>query len=116
MTQFSGNVHLFCFLPIQCHRRSLDFLDCLPADGLLIIRKGATLIYNHQVVTSENKNKVRVLSHFPPQPPPVDLSAVDSFIDLVSVSRKQLTSWQFVRTLASKDPADCYVHLPGSCR
>ena len=51
-------------------------------DGTPIIQKGAAFIYNYQAVTSESEGKFRVFSPFP-QPPPVDLTAVDSLIDLV---------------------------------
>ena len=65
--------------------------DGPPTDGTPIIQKGAAFSYNYQAVTSESESKVRVFSLFP-QPPPVDLTAVNSLIDLVSNIHNNLTS------------------------
>ena len=77
--------------------------DGPPTEGTPIIQKGAGFIYSDQAVTSENENKVRVFSLFP-QPPPVDLTAVDSLIDLVCKIHHKLTSSPFLETVASDEP------------
>ena len=76
--------------------------DGHPTDGTPIIQKGAAFIYNYQAVTSESESKVRVFSL--PQPPPVDLTAVDSLIDLVSNIHHKLTTLPFLETVASDEP------------
>ena len=77
--------------------------DGPPTDGTPIIQKGAAFIYNYQAVTSESESKVRVFSPFP-KLPPVDLTAVDSLIDLVSNIHNKLTSLPFLETVASDEP------------
>ena len=77
--------------------------DGPPTDGTPIIQKGAAFIYNYQAVTSDSESKVRIFSPFP-QPPLVDLTAVDSLIDLVSNIHYKLTSLPFLETVASDEP------------
>ena len=72
-------------------------------DLLQSSKKSAAFIYNYQAATSESQSKVRLFSPFP-QPPPGDLTAVDSLIDLVSNSHKKLISLNFVETVASNEP------------
>ena len=83
MSHLPANVHLFCFLLLSNVTVREFVPDGPPTDGTSIIQKGAAFIYNYQAVTSESESKVRVFFPFP-QPPPVDLTAVDSLIDLVS--------------------------------
>ena len=83
MSHLYAHVHLFCFLLVSNVPVRQFVPDGLPTDGTPIIQKGAVFIYNYQAATSESESKVRVFSPFP-QPPPVDLTAVDSLIDLVS--------------------------------
>ena len=97
------HVHLFCFLLVS-NVPVKQFVPDVPAtDGTPIIQKGAAFINNYQVVTSESESKVRVFSPFP-QPPTVDLLAVDSLIDLVSKIHQKLTSLLFLETFASDKP------------
>ena len=77
--------------------------DGRPTDGTQIIQKSAWFIYNYQAVSSESESKVRVFSPFP-QPPPVDLTAVDSLIDLVSKIHHKLPSLPFPETVAPDEP------------
>ena len=72
-------------------------------DLLQSSKKSAAFIYNYQAATSESQSKVRLFSPFP-QPPPGDLTAVDSLIDLVSNIHKKLISLNFVETVASNEP------------
>ena len=74
-----------------------------PTDGTLIIQEGAAFIYDYQAVSSESESQVRAFSPFP-QPPPVDLTAVDSLFDLVSNLHLKLTSLTFLETDASDEP------------
>ena len=83
MSHLYAHVHLFCFLLVSNVPVRQFVPDGPPTDGTPIIQKGAAFIYNYQAVTSESQSKVRAFSPFP-QPPPVDLTAVDSLIDLVS--------------------------------
>ena len=76
--------------------------DGLPTDGTPIIPKGTAFIYNYQAVTSESESKVPVFSPLP-QPPPVDLTAVDSLVHLVSNIHTKLTSLLFPETFASDE-------------
>ena len=75
----------------------------LLTDSTPIIQKGTPFNYNYQAVTSESESKFRVFSPFP-QPPPVDLTAVESFIDLVSNIHNKLTSLSFLETVTSDEP------------
>ena len=98
-----GHVHLFCFLLVSNVPVRQFVPDGPPTDGAPIIQKGAVFIYNYQAVTSESESKVRVFSPFP-QPPPVDLTAIDSLIDIVSNIHHKLTSLPFLETVASDEP------------
>ena len=100
MSHLPAHVHLFCFLLLS-NVPVRQFVP--PTDGTPIIQKGAAFIYNYQAVTSESESKVRIFSPFP-QPPPVDLTAVDSLIDLVSNIHYKLTSLPFLETVASDEP------------
>ena len=82
---------------LSCGLNKLDWTEVQK-----INQKGAAFIYNYQAVTSESESKVRVFSPFP-QPPPVDLTAVDSLIDLVSNIHHKVTSLPFLETVACKD-------------
>ena len=103
MSHLYAHVHLFCFLLVSNVLVRQFFPDGPPTDGTPIIQKGAAFIYNYQAVTSESESNVRVFSRFP-QPPPVDLTAVDSLIDLVSNIHYKLTSLPFLETIASDEP------------
>ena len=103
MSHLPAHVHLFCFLLVSNVLVRQFVPDGPPTDGTPIIQKGAAFIYNYQAVTSESESKVRVFSPFP-QPPPVDLTAVDSLIDLVNIIHHKLTSLPFLETLASDEP------------
>ena len=103
MSHLYAHVHLFYFL-LSSNVAVRQFVpDSPPTDGTSIIQQGAAFIYNYQAVTSESESKVRVFSPFP-QPPPVDLTAVDSPIDLVSNIHNKLTSLPFLETVASDEP------------
>ena len=103
MSHLYAHVQLFCFLLVsKVHVRHF-VPDGSPTNGTPIIQKGATFIYNYQAVTSESENKVRVFSLLP-QPPPVDLTAVDSLIELVRNIHNKLTSLPFLETVASDEP------------
>ena len=102
MSHAYTHVHLFCFLLVSNVPVRQFVPDVPPTDGTPIIQKGAAFINNYQVVTSESESKVRVFSPFP-QPPPVDLTAVDSLIDLVSKIHQKLTSLLFLETFASDE-------------
>ena len=103
MSHLYAHVHLFCFLLVSNVPVRQFVPDGPPTDGTPIIQKGAAFIYNYQAVTSESESKVRVFSPFP-QPPPVDLTAVDSLIDLVSNIHHKLTSLPFLEIVASDEP------------
>ena len=103
MSHLYAHVHLFCFLLVSNVAVRQFVLDGPPTDGTPIIQKGAAFIYNYQAVTSESESKVRAFPPFP-QPPPVDLTAVDSLIDLVSNIHHKLTSLPFLETVASDKP------------
>ena len=103
MSQLYAHVHLFCFLLVSNVPVRQFIPDGPHKDGTPIIRKGAAFIYNYQAVISENETKVRVFSPFP-QPPPVDLTAVSSLIDLVSNIPDKLTSLPFLQTVAFDEP------------
>ena len=103
MSHLYAHVHLFCFLLVSNVPVRQFVPDGPPTDGTPIIQKGAAFIYNYQAVTSESESKVRIFSPFP-QPPPVDLTAVDSLIDLVSNIHHKLTSLPFLETVASDEP------------
>ena len=90
MSHLYAYVHLFCFLLVSNVPVRQFVPDGPPTDGTPIILKGAAFIYNYQAVTSEKESKVPVFSPFP-QPPAVDLTAVDSLIDLVSNIHHKLT-------------------------
>ena len=76
--------------------------DGPPADGTPTIQEGAAFNSNYEAVTSESESEVRVFSPFP-QPPPVDLTAVDSLFDLASFIYNKLTSLPFLQTVASDE-------------
>ena len=97
------HVHLFCFFLVSNVPVRQFVPDCLSTDGTPIIQKGAAFIYIYQAVTSESESKVRVFSLFP-QPPTVDITAVDSLIDLVSNSQHKLTSLPFLESVAPDEP------------
>ena len=103
MSQLYAHVHLFCFLLVSNVPVRQFVPDGPPTDGTPIIQKGAAFIYNYQAVTSETGSKVRVFSPFP-QPPPVDITAVDSLIDLVTNIHHQLTSLRFLQRVSSYEP------------
>ena len=103
MSHLPAHFHLFCFILVSNVPVRQFVPDGPAADGTLIIQKGAAFIYNYQAVTSESESKVRVFSPFP-QPPPVDLTAVDSLIDLVGNFHHKLTSLPFLETVASDEP------------
>ena len=102
MSHLYAHDHLFCFLVSNVPVRQF-VPGGPPTDGSPIFQKGASFIYNYQAVTSESGSKVRVFSPFP-QSPPVDLTAVDSLIDLVSKIQHKLTSLPFLETVASDEP------------
>ena len=96
-------MHLFCF-PLVSNVPVRQFVPDGPhKDGTPIIQKGAALIYNYQAVTSESESKIRVFSPFP-QPPTVDLPAVDSFTGLVTKINHKLTSFLSLETVTSDEP------------
>ena len=64
--------------------------------------KGSAFIYNYQAVTSGSESKVRIFSPFP-RPPPVDFTAVDWPINLVSNIQHKLTFLPFLETVASDE-------------
>ena len=98
-----AHVHLFCFLLVS-HVPLRQFVpDGSPKDGTPIIQKGAAFIHNYQAVTLESESKVRVFSPFR-QPPPVELIALDSLIDLVKNIHHKLTSLPFPETATSGEP------------
>ena len=103
MSHLYAHVHLFCFLLLSNVPVRQFVPDGPPTDGTPVIQKGTVFIYNYQAVTSESESKVRVFSPFP-QPPPVELTAVDSLIDLVSNIHNKLTSLPFLKTVASDEP------------
>ena len=103
MSHLHAHVHLFCFLLVSNVPVRQFVPDGRLTDGTPIIQKGAAFIYNYQAVTSENESKVRVFSPFP-QPPPVDLTAVDSLTDLVSNIHHKLTSLPFLEKVAPDEP------------
>ena len=103
MSHLHANVHLFCFLLVSNVPVRQFVPDGPTTDGTPFVQKGAAFIYNYQAVTSESKSKVRVFSPFP-QSPTVDLTEVDSLIDLVSNIHNKLISLPFLETVASDKP------------
>ena len=99
-----AHVHLFCFLLVSNLPVRQFVPDGPPTDGTPIIQKGAAFIYNYQAVISESESKVRVFSPFP-QPPPNDLTAVDSLINLNSNIHHKLTFLPVLETVASDEPS-----------
>ena len=103
MLHLLAHVHLFCFL-LKSNAPVRQFVPVgLPTDGTPIIQKGAAFIYKFQALTSGSENKARVFSPFP-QPPPIDLTAVDSLFDLVSNIHHKLTCLHFLETLPFDEP------------
>ena len=103
MSQFYALAHLFCFLLVSNVPVKQFVPDGPPTGGTPIFQKGTAFIYKYQADTSESESKVRVFSPFP-QPPPVDLTAVDPLIDFVSNIHNKLTSLLFLETVASEEP------------
>ena len=103
MSHLYAHVHLFCCLLVSNVPLRQFVPDGPPTDGTPIIQKGAAFIFNYQADTTEIESKVRIFSLFQ-QPPPVDLTAVDSLIDLVSNIQHKLTTLLFLETVASDEP------------
>ena len=102
MPHLYAHVHLFCFLLVS-HIRVRQFVPDGPlTDGTPLIQEGAVFSHNYQAVNSKSESKVRVFSPSP-QPPPADLTAIDSLIHLVLIHNK-LTSLPFLETVASDEP------------
>ena len=77
-------------------------LIVLPQRALQSSKESGNFIYHYQAVISESETKVHV---FPiPQLPPVDLTAVDSFNNLVSKVRNYVIFLHFVRIAPSNKP------------
>ena len=109
MLHLYAHVHLFCFVLVS-NVPVIQFVpDGPPTDGTPIIQKGAAFIYIYQAVTSESESKVRVFCPFP-QPPPVDLTAVNSIIDLVNKIHHKLLSLPFLKTVASDEPCPIAIY------
>ena len=83
MSHLHAHLQLFCFFLVSNVPTRQFVPDGPPAHSNPIIQKGTAFFYNYPAITSEIESKVRVFSPFP-QPPPVDLTAVGSSIDLVT--------------------------------